>query len=251
MYPILFTLGSFDVRSYFFFFALGIIVAVIVLSKEAKREGLSSYQIAVFIVALIPFPYAVGVVNGWLFDPVFFRALGESQLVFSGGLVSFGAILGGILMVVVCSKLLNISTAKRLDRYVLTWPIVLGFLRIGCLLNSCCHGLETDSFFSLILPGADGLWTSRYPTQLMLMVFNILLFVYLWPRRNRTAFEGELTLTFLMIYSLGRLGIDAFRALPRVLGPFSPHQLTAMVIFLVSGIIYLRMRRSTQAAMVS
>ena len=81
----------------------------------------------------------------------------------------------------------------------------------------------------------------------MLMIFNFALFAWLWLRRKRTSFDGELTLAYLMVYSLGRLGIDAFRSLPRVLGPFSLHQLASMTILLISGIIYLKLRTSKRS----
>lgn len=243
MVPILFTIDSFEVSSYLVFLILGVMIFAFLIIKEGKRDGITNYQIATFIVGIIPFSYAMGVVNGWLFNLDFYRALRYSRVVLYGGLGSFGAILGSLLMARICAKQFRLATAMILDLIVPAWPLVFGFLRIGCLLNGCCHGLETDGVLGVTLPGELGEWSPRYPTQIMLSFFNFALFAWLWPRRRRTTFEGELTLNYLMLYSLGRLAIDAFRTLPRVLGPFSLHQLTSMVILLVSGIIYFKMKR--------
>jgi hypothetical protein len=43
---------------------------------------------------------------------------------------------------------------------------------------------------------------------------------------------------------VGRLLIDALRDLPRAWGPFSPHQLTSLVILFASGFIALEFRKA-------
>ena len=248
MRPILFTVNSYIIPSYYFFLVLGVIFGLAAVIYQAKRGEipLTNFQIAVVSVFVIPFAYIMGMVNDSLFNLNFYRALAESRFILFGGLVSFGAILGSLFVGMVCAKRLKLPTAMTLDLIVLAWPLILGFLRIGCLLNGCCHGLETDSFLGVVLPGRFAIWASRYPTQIMLIVFNFALFAWLWPRRKRKAFDGELTLSYLMVYSLGRLVIDAFRSLPRVLGPFSLHQLASMTIFLVSCIIFLKIKRSNR-----
>ena len=249
MRPILFTVNSYIIPSYYFFLGVGVIFGLAAVVYQAKRVviPLTNYQVAVVSIFVIPFAYFMGMVNGTLFNPYFYRALTESRIILSGGLVSFGAILGSLFMGMVCAKRLKLPTAMTLDLIVLAWPLILGFLRIGCLLNGCCHGLETEGFLGVFLPGRFAIWASRYPTQIMLMIFNFALFAWLWLRRKRTSFDGELTLAYLMVYSLGRLGIDAFRSLPRVLGPFSLHQLASMTILLISGIIYLKLRTSKRS----
>lgn len=125
-----------------------------------------------------------------------------------------------------------------MDTISLALPLILAIYRIGCLLNGCCYGLETDSFFGIVLPGYFGVWAKRYPTQIWLFVLNLALFTWLWSMRKKKSFDGILTIHYLILYSLGRLVIDAFRDLPRVLGPFSFHQLLAMTILLTTLYAY-------------
>jgi phosphatidylglycerol:prolipoprotein diacylglycerol transferase len=129
-----------------------------------------------------------------------------------------------------------------LDLISLVLPLILAVYRIGCLLNGCCYGAETDSFAGLFLPGKFGEWAFRYPTQIMLMLFDVVLFGWLWRMWKRKPTPGDLTLTFLVSYSAGRLVIDAFRDLPAVLGPLSFHQLVALAILAVSVVVALKRR---------
>jgi prolipoprotein diacylglyceryltransferase len=96
-------------------------------------------------------------------------------------------------------------------------------------LNGCCFGREADGFGTLYLPGKFGEWASRYPTQPALMVFDLLLFAWLWVRRKSKPFEGYLTISFLFWFSLGRLILDDFRDLPEQAFGLNFQQLASVV----------------------
>jgi phosphatidylglycerol---prolipoprotein diacylglyceryl transferase len=241
LYPTLFTLGEIGIRSSVVFLVLGIIAGILLGWREARRVGISDREFHLYWISAIPLALLFGVLNGLIFRVGFWNALDNLEHALSNGLVSFGAALGLLLWgYLLFSKL---SKFKKpiglvLDTISLILPLILGIYRIGCLLNGCCHGLETDSIFGIVLPGAFGIWAKRFPTQIMLMVFNFALFAWLWSRREKKAFEGSLTFSFLIIYSFGRLLIDSLRTLPRVLGPFSLHQLTSIAILLITIYIY-------------
>ena len=245
MYPILFTVGSFQIHAHVFFLVLAIITAIIVGRKEALRIGLQQKEIQIFFLSVIPLGLLFGYINGLIFVVGFLDALDNLEQAFSGGLVSFGAILGVFLWgYILLVKILKSPKPVGLimDTIAVVMPLVLGVYRFGCILNGCCHGLETDSFLGMYLPSFYGVWANRYPTQIMLMIFNFALFAWLWPKRTKKPFDGSLTLYYLFTYSLGRLFIDSLRELPHVFGPFSLHQLAASAILLISGYILLDLR---------
>ena len=157
---------------------------------------------------------------------------------FSNGLISFGAIAGTLLLGYILSKVRKQNTGVTLDTISLILPLVLGIYRIGCVLNGCCHGLETESFLGVVLPDDFGIWARRYPTQIWLMLFNLGLFAWLWSLRKKKSFDGIITIYYLLAYSLGRLIIDAFRELPPALGPLSLHQVMALTMLLATLYAY-------------
>lgn len=136
----------------------------------------------------------------------------------------------------------GVPVGQVLDLVSLTLPLILAIYRVGCLLNGCCYGLETDGPLGMYLPaGPSGVWATRYPTQIMLAVFDLGLFAWLWYRRETRPLDGSLTLSFLILFSLGRLAIDALRDLPHAWGPFSPHQLASLAILVVTLYVVVEM----------
>jgi phosphatidylglycerol:prolipoprotein diacylglycerol transferase len=244
LHPILFTIGNLEIPSSYFFFGLGAVCAILVGGIEAKRVGISRRSFRIFCISGIPLAVLLGGLNNLLFVNGFLKTWQNLDKTISGGLVSFGAIVGILAWGYVINRILDRDQPVGLssDTIAVILPLFLGIYRIGCLLNGCCYGLKTDSFIGMYLPGQFGVWAYRYPTQIMLLAFNFALFAWLWSRRKKKAFQGSLTLSFLFLYSFGRLIIDAFRDLPRVMGPFSLHQLASIAIILIAGYILFEIR---------
>ncbi|HEY69157.1 MAG TPA: prolipoprotein diacylglyceryl transferase [Anaerolineae bacterium] len=250
MFPILFTIGEIQISSSHFFLVLGILVGLGVGWIEARRVGISDRHFHTFWLSAVPLALLFAALNARIFKVGFSNALQNLGSVDYLSLVSFGAVLGVLFWGAIYARLTKVPTGLILDTVATVLPLILSIYRIGCILTGCCYGLETDGFFSFYLPGRHGVWAPRYPTQIMLFLFNMILFLWLWMRRKRKAFAGQQVLILLIIYSLGRLAIDALRDLPRILGPFSLHQLTAMAILLISSYTAFelwRERRASQA----
>lgn len=247
MIPILFTLGEFEVSSSVFFLILGVLAGLGVGWVEARRGGAADRLFHGFWVSAVPLALLLAALNGWFFEVGIAEGLRSIARADYAGLVSFGAVLGLLLWGFVYSKLTKLQVGAVLDTIAVVLPVVLGVYRIGCMLAGCCHGLETDGLLGVYLPGRGGVWANRYPTQFMLMLFDFALFGWLWSRRKRKLFEGQQVLLFLFAHSLGRLIIDALRDLPRVLGPFSLHQLTSIAILLITSYTAFELWRERRA----
>jgi phosphatidylglycerol:prolipoprotein diacylglycerol transferase len=243
MYPVLFTIGGFQVRSYYVLLTLGVVLGVWMAGREARKIGFSRQEILPFIAVIIPAGLGGGLLNGWLFDLESYRVLARGRLHCNLNLVSFGMIFAVYFVCWLFTRHAKDDFKKLLDVVTLALPIILGFTRIGCLLNGCCYGKPTSGFGGVYLPGLFGEWAYRYPTQILLMALNAGLFLWLWLIRKRKPFDGNLALLFLIVYAIGRSLIDALRDLPRVLGPFSLLQLTSLVIIAVCLPLYILQHR--------
>jgi phosphatidylglycerol:prolipoprotein diacylglycerol transferase len=244
MFPILFTIGGFKVYASVFFLVLAILVGLVVGRVESRRLEVSGREFFLFGITVVPIVLILGWLNGLIFEIVLWNFLPNYAYSGPSGLVSFGPVLGALAWGYILTKVMKQPIAERLDLIAVILPLILGIYRIGCFLNGCCYGKEIEEFLAVHLFGGNGDEVLRYPTQIMLMLMNFAIFVWLWQRRTKKSFQGELTLSFLALYALGRLIIDAFRALPSVLGPLSLHQLSAIAILLITIGIYLYLRKA-------
>jgi phosphatidylglycerol---prolipoprotein diacylglyceryl transferase len=231
MYPILFTVGGWNIPSSPFFLALGLLMGIWVGGKESRRVGLSRRDIFLFVLIAIPVALILGVVNDYVFRLIIYRDYIIHFDIIRSGLVSFGVVLGAFFISWLQSLISRLPPAKGMDVIALVLPLILAVYRIGCLMNGCCYGRETDGLLGMYLPGDFSEWAYRYPTQIMLMVFDWALFGFLWWRRTRREFEGSQTFAFLLIYSVGRFVIDSFRDLPPVALGLSVHQWMEIIMF--------------------
>jgi len=237
VYPILFTLFGINIYASPVFLILAIIVGIYVGGKEAGRRGISRRSFTIYWTMAIPIALLFASLNGVLFfggTSNVLQILGNPTDLFSGGLVSFGAVVILLAWGFVGAKIVKEPVGPVLDTISLMLPLILGIYRIGCILNGCCYGVETDSAIGVNLPGAYGEWAARYPTQLMLMTFDFGLFALLWQWRLRKPTDGNITFAFLISFTVFRFLLDGIRDLPHALGSFSLHQLTSLAMLLIT-----------------
>ena len=230
MLPILFSIGSLDVRANTTFFILGCVVALWVAWQEVIRQTTANHWIynpkgiIKFFVLFLPFAYLVGMLNSWFFHFNFFFIDPTWQEFIFSGWISYGGIIGALLFGLIYPKKVETHGVGTLDIVALILPLFEAIYRIGCLLNGCCYGKETSGFGGLYLPNSRGLWTMRYPTQILYIALGFGLFALLWLTRNKKGYEGEIALRYLILYGLGRFLIDGLRANLFDLGVINLHQ---------------------------
>ena len=241
MHPILFTIGSLEFRSHDVMITLGAILSFVLFIRVTRKTPITSRDILSGIAIIFPITYLLIYLNG-----VLFRLLVSGWVNYRVSLVydtaSFGMVLGILLTGYIAARWRKLPAGFVLDRLALVLPLAQALGRIGCFLEGCCYGLATDSFIGMYLPAHSGVWANRYPTQLMLAVFDLALFALLWSRREKVRVGGNLTFLYLFCFTLGRILIDSLRELPHVLGAFSPHQLASIAILVVTAYIFFEFR---------
>jgi len=171
-------------------------------------------------------------------------------------------LLGGGAAAVLHTRMLKLSLGRVLDLgAALPVPLGVTILRLGCIAAGCCYGKLTDSWLGIYLPDHDGYWALRYPTQLMSVVANFLIFITLWllerhllRRANHPPnwyFDGFLSLLFVVLYSLKRIVIGVLRenGAP-LLGPFTWLELIAIgsLVISVAWMLWKLQRQRVQPA---
>ncbi len=131
------------------------------------------------------------------------------------GFVFYGALLFIIPVVVYRLKKWKVDFRESLDIFSFSAVILHAFGRMGCFLNGCCYGKLCNNFlgvsFTNPLSVASPLNTPLYPTQLFDILNNLIILSILFYVEKRKRFSGQLLLTYLILYAVGRSIIENFR----------------------------------------
>jgi phosphatidylglycerol:prolipoprotein diacylglycerol transferase len=122
-----------------------------------------------------------------------------------GGFSFFGAALLVPLLMLLVGKAFKLSPAESLDNSAVCVVAMLGTIRIGCFCNGCCGG--RIFFFKN--------FDFSFPTQLIELVCDALILVWLLRTESRPGNRGRLYGRFLLSYGIARFFIEFLRSTPK------------------------------------
>lgn len=233
MRPVLFRIGKLDIHSYPALQYIGLTVGVIAGNFVARAIGLDAFRVYIATIILL-FPALAGarilhVAINWKFFRQNRKQIWNTK---KGGAAQYGGILLAFPLSVPLLRILDIPFGAFWDTAGVTIMTGMVFTRIGCLLNGCCAGRESDSWLALYLPNLRGEWRSRYPTQLLESAWAAILLATGLALRTSLPFNGALFIYIAAGYALGRLAMESMRDL----GPrkFTIHHAISLLIIAVS-----------------
>jgi phosphatidylglycerol---prolipoprotein diacylglyceryl transferase len=248
MHPVLFEIGGITVYSYGFLIALGAIAGVWYMAVQGKKEvGLTFDQAN----TLFLFIFIAAFVGGKFFlffeDPSMYSA-NPKRLLTGRGFVFYGSFLLAIPTMLWFFRKHKLNTYKMLDVMAITTCLVHMFGRMGCFLAGCCYGKPTDSVFGVIFSDplcfAEPKGTPLHPTQLYESFFILCVMIFLFYLRGKRTFYGQLFLSYLFLYAVGRFSLEFFRGDTGrgfiVENYVSHSQFIALMIALAVSLIYIQ-----------
>lgn len=259
MHPILFRIGSLEIRTYGLFLLLAFIAATLYTAHEAKKNGYKRdaiYDLAFWIVV-------IAIIGSRLLFAIYHwgyygKHLGEIFAVWEGGLVFYGGVLPDIFFAIWYAKKKGLPLWNFADWVGPAFALGMFIGRWGCFFNGCCYGKPTHGPFGILYP--PGAYASQefghvkvHPTQLYESFSNLLLFFFLIVIKNKKPYEGFIFWVYVFFGSLIRFIDDFFRAYePGVLlfgGKITINQVIAaglMVTSVIFLIVLSRKRKETK-----
>lgn len=223
--PIFFKLGMVELRWYGLCYFLAILTSFLLISWRIRRKetALRQSQLEDYYFWVI-FGVVIGARLGYVFfyqwayyaehpSEIFLPFRWENGFHFTGisGLSFHGGWIGSIMATWLFCRRNQIRFWDQLDLIVPSVPAGYMFGRLGNFLNGELWGRTTDSAIGMIFP-QDLLQAVRHPSQLYEMLGEgLLLFLILWPLRNKKFFPGWLFCAYAFGYGIIRFCIEYFR----------------------------------------
>ena len=252
MYPILIEFGFFKIFTYGLLVATGFLVAILLASSRAEKEGLDSQKVLdlcfyVMVSALLGarLLYVIVEYRYFLDSPL------EIFKFWKGGLVFYGGLILGVLISLWYLKRNQMPMWKTAD--LLAPSIALGQLigRWGCFFAGCCYGKKTDVAWGVTFTDPRSLAPleiSLHPTQVYLSLNAVFIFIFLMWLSKRKVFDGQILWSYGILYSIGRFLIEYFRGDDRgfpVEQVFSTSQFVGVFVFSFSAFMLLTLYRNS------
>ncbi len=255
--PKRFEIFGIEIALYGVIIGIGMLLSLCLIAYVAKKSG----QNADFYWDMAIATVITGVIGARLYYVIFSWDSYKNDLLSilnlrQGGLAIYGGILGGLLAIVVFTKIKKYRLTLALDTVV---PgVILGQIlgRWGNFFNREAFGDYTDGLFAMRLPvdavryseitskmvehmeeGAN--YIQVHPTFLYESLWNIVilcLMLLLWRKKH---FDGEVTLLYFAGYGIGRFFIERLRTDQLQLGNtgIAVSQMLGLVLFLTAVVI--------------
>jgi phosphatidylglycerol:prolipoprotein diacylglycerol transferase len=226
VHPIALQFGPFTITSYGVMVALGFLAGLWTASRRSPREGVAPEKILDLgpwlIIGAILGARTLYVASYWN-EQFAGRPLAEIFMVWRGGLVYYGGLIGAALACILYVRIKRLQLWKIAD--IMAPSIALGHVlgRIGCLLNGCCYGRKCSLPWAIVFPpearGAPA-GVPLHPTQIYESLLNLGLYLALARLYRHKKFDGQVFATYLVCYAVLRSFVELFR------GDYPAEQLT-------------------------
>lgn len=245
--PIAFSIGPITVRWYGLLIATALLIGAVGGCYGCRREGIDEDDfLTIFMVvavAAIIGARAYYVIFNW---PYYGTHPDQIIAVWNGGLAIHGGLIAGVLTLWLGCKYYKIRFWQLAD--ILAPLMILGQAigRWGNYFNQEAYGFavsKADVPWAMWIDGAY-----RHPTFLYESIWNLLVFFFLlWLTKQLFTREGEVGLSYLMLYSVGRFVVEGFRTDSLMLGPLRMAQVMSICLFVGAALVLLYRRKSNKA----
>lgn len=251
--PIFLQLGPFAIRWYGVLIATGAIIGVWLALREAQKRQIMADDIIDLVLWGVPF----ALIGARLYYVIFqwsFYAQYPSEIIkiWHGGIAIYGGLIAALLVTIVFTHKRQLPIWLMLD--IAAPSLLVGQIvgRWGNFMNQEAYGAITSASFlqGLHLPNfviqqmlINGHY--RQPTFLYESVWNLIGLIILLTLRHRPKLfkQGEVFLSYVLWYSLGRFFVEGMRTDSLYWGALRVSQLLSVVLFIGALVVVVYRRR--------
>ncbi|HEY4551147.1 MAG TPA: prolipoprotein diacylglyceryl transferase [Bacillus sp. (in: firmicutes)] len=250
--PVAIAFGPLQVHWYGVIIGLAIILALYIAVRETEKRGLDKDVFMDLMLWAIP----IAILSARLYYVIFewnyySQNPGEIIAIWNGGLAIHGALIGGVITAIVFTKKRQVSFWQLVD--IAAPSIILGQAigRWGNFINQEAHGGEVTRAFLENLQLPEFIINQMYingayyhPTFLYESIWNFVGFILLMLLRKVNLRRGEMFLSYVIWYSVGRFFIEGMRTDSLMLTESLRMAQTISAVLIIAAVVVLLYRRA-------
>ncbi len=219
-------IGGLTIYTFGVFLGLGLLIGLVVAHREAVRKKLDEDAFMWAVTAALAggligarLLYAVLHLGDYLSSPV------ELIHVEQGGFALFGGLGLGAVAAYLAARRLRLPFAPALDAAAPGIALAYAVGRVGCDI----YGKVANVPWAVWVDGVP-----HHPSQLYSVIVGLAIFAFLWSRRRRVTFSGELFTWYAGLYAIGRFLVEFTRYPDTMVGPVTLTQAVTIPVALVA-----------------
>lgn len=248
------SVGPFTIYWYGVIIAFAIFIGLYLATKEAERVGMKKDIPTDLLIFAAPIAIVFARIYYVIFEWEQYRGqpLWKFIAVWEGGIAIHGALIGAVLTAIVFARVKNISFWQLAD---ITAPsLILGQAigRWGNFMNQEAHGGPvSEAFYNNFMQYLPNFIVEQmcingvmyHPTFLYESFWNVLVLIGLLVLRKYNPLRGEVFLSYLIFYSVGRFFIEGLRTDSLMLFGLLRQAQLISVVLIIGAIILIVYRR--------
>ena len=241
-----FNIGPLKIYFYGIIIMVGVLAAVAIAVREAKRRGLDSE----IVWDMVPWLLIMGIIGARLwhvFTPSKSMGVGP-EYYFShpleilntrqGGLGIPGAVIGGVIALIFYTRRKKLSFLEWADIIAPGLALAQAIGRWGNFFNQELYGPPSTLPWAIFidkahrLPGYEDFSTFHpmFLYESLWSIFNFFLLLFLGRTYESKSKPGDLFWVYLIVYSVGRFMLEFIRLDPSLVGGINANQITMAVV---------------------
>ena len=247
MSPIIFTVGSFEVRWYSVLIAISVLISYSMIIREGERLNIKKE----FTFNLLFWTLIFGIIGARLYYVLFNLSyyshnVAEIFKIWNGGLAITGGTIAGLITILLYCKKYKVNSLKVLDIIVVALLLSQAIGRWGNFFNSEAYGISVEyktlvnlkiipQFIidNMYINGAYHLPMFYFESLWCLLGFFLSLFL----RRRKYIKDGQLVAFYMMWYGAARFVIEMFRTDALMAGNVKIAQVVSILMFVIGLIV--------------
>ena len=253
MFPRILHIGQFNLPTYGVMAATGLLVALSLVVRAARRAGIDPDRAwNLGIIAILA--SMVGSKLLMILDDWSFYSQHPSELFSLATLQAYGVFFGGLIVAVAASLFYiwrnHMPMLKTCDVFAPGIAVGHAIGRLGCFAAGCCYGKPTSlpwgvTFTNPLANQLVGtpLGVPLQPTQIYEFLVEMANFFFLWWLLKHKRFDGQVIGAYMFIYGFARFFLEFLRDDPDrgsvFGGALSVVQLIAVALVIGGGVLWM------------